>query len=279
MTQDNKTPSQEAKEKRGQEEKIDDHVSLGAPSIYKVIAREGIEELERPAISLWWSGVAAGIAISMSVLVEAFFHHYLPDEPWRPLIENFGYCVGFVIVILGRMQLFTENTITVILPLLSKFSPGLLWITARLWGIVFCANMLGTLIAAIAIYHGGIVMPEFIDASLALSHHFAQKTALQSLLHGIPAGFLIAVLVWILPNTDGAKVLVIILMTYLIALGEFAHVIAGSTELFLLIISGDMSIGKAVFGLLLPTLAGNIIGGTGLFTMLAYGQVHEEIDR
>lgn len=272
------TPEEEREQKQRRERKIEEKVSLGAPSIYKVIEKEGVEELERPAVSLWWSGVAAGIAISMSVVSEAFLHHYLPDAPWRPLVENFGYCIGFIIVIHGRMQLFTEHTITVILPLVTKFSRKLLWATTRLWGIVLAANLVGTFLAALAIYHGNIMIPEFVEASMALSHHFAEKTPMEALLHGIPAGFLIAALVWCMPNT-GSKLPMIILLTYLIALGEFAHVVAGSTEVFLLLIAGEINIASAVFGLILPALIGNIIGGSGLFTMLAYGQIQEEIEK
>ena len=278
MTNNTKTRTAEDQRRDSREqEKIDDRVSLGATGIYEVIEREGVEELERPASSLWWSGVAAGIAISMSVVSEAFFRHFLPDTHWRPLVENFGYCVGFVIVIHGRMQLFTEHTITVILPLLAKYSNKLLWATVRLWSIVLGANLVGTMAMALALCYGNIMLPQFVDAAMALSHHFAEKTPAEALLHGIPAGFLIAALVWIMPNTSN-KLFAVILLTYLIALGDFAHVVAGSTEVFMLLVTGEIGVVKAVFGLILPALIGNIIGGSCLFTVLAYGQIHEEID-
>ncbi len=41
----------------------------------------------------------------------------LPDAKWRPLVDSLGYSLGFLFVILGRQQLFTENTLTAILPL------------------------------------------------------------------------------------------------------------------------------------------------------------------
>lgn len=67
------------------------------------------------------------------------------------------------------------------------------------------------------------------------------------------------------------------LFTYLIAACDFTHVIAGTNEVFLLILNGEMNPFTAVTTLIAPTLIGNIIGGTGLFAMLAYGQVYEEM--
>jgi formate-nitrite transporter family protein len=100
---------------------------------------------------------------------------------------------------------------------------------------------------------------------------------LQLLLLGIPAGFLIAALAWILPNAEGSKFWVILLVAYVIALGNFAHVVAGATEVFLVLIAGHISLAQAFGGVILPTLIGNILGGTALFSLIAYAQVREEI--
>jgi len=80
-----------------------------------------------------------------------------------------------------------------------------------------------------------------------------------------------------MPNAEYAGFWVIVIVTYIIALGGFTHVVAGSNEVFLLILNGDITVQTGVVGLLLPTLIGNIIGGTGLFAMLAHRQVREEI--
>jgi len=213
----------------------------------------------------------------VSVLAEGLLHRYLPDTPWRPLVENFGYCVGFLIVILGRLQLFTENTITVIFPLLTDFSRSNLYFTMPLWCVVLFANMCGTFAVALLTLYGGIIQPESVSAMLGVSHHLMDYSASQALLYGIPAGFLVAAIVWIMPNAEYDGFWVIVIVTYIIALGGFTHVVAGSNEVFLLILNGDITVQTGVVGLLLPTLIGNIIGGTGLFAMLAHRQVREEI--
>lgn len=258
-------------------ESIRERRRMRAPVIYHIVQNEGLEELQRPLSSLWWSGVAAGLGISVSVFAEGLLHMHLPATPWRPLIENVGYTMGFLLVILGRLQLFTENTITVVLPLVAAYSHRrLLWI-ARLWGVVLLANLTGTLFVSVLAVYGEVSTSHQLAAALEISRHALDKTALQVFLHAVPAGFLVAALVWMLPSSRGTEFFVIVAMTYLIALGDFAHVVAGSTEAFLLLLTGGIGLAKCIGGFLLPALAGNIVGGTVLFSLLAYGQVREEL--
>lgn len=250
---------------------------LTSPMVYEIVREDGEEELRRPLLSLWWSGLAAGIAISMSVVAEGLLRQHLPDAPWRPLVENFGYCVGFLMVILGRFQLFTENTITAVLPLVARKTSESFIRTARLWGIVLFANVAGTLLFALAALFAGIFTDAQVAAFMDLARHFMDRTALEMLLHGVPAGFLIAIAVWMMPSATGAEFWVVIVVTYMIALGDMAHVVAGSSEAFLLLLSAEIGIGDYLFSFLLPAFTGNVIGGTALFTLLAYGQVKEEL--
>lgn len=251
---------------------------LQAKTVYEVIQREGEKELKRPVGSLWWSGFAAGIAISTSVVAEAILHVALPESGWRPPLESFGYCVGFMIVILGRMQLFTENTITPVLPIMADFSRRSLLSMMRLWGVVLGANLAGTFTAAVFATLVGVATAEQLTAFYEISRHAVLSgTPIATLLLAIPAGFYVAALVWMLPSSKGFEVWIIIIMTYLIAIGGFSHVIVGSVEAFLLLLDGQAGVVQ-VLGFLLPALVGNIIGGTALFSLLAYGQVREEID-
>jgi formate/nitrite transporter FocA (FNT family) len=250
---------------------------LHSTVVYDTIRRDGEEELRRPLTSLWWSGVGAGLAISSSVVAEGVLHSHLPQADWTVLISSFGYCVGFLIVVLGRLQLFTENTITAILPLLADTTRLRTLQTARLWGVVFLANLVGTAAAAGVSAALGIATDEQLRALIEVSLPLADKTAMETLLSGIPAGFLIAAMVWMLPSSQNFEFWVILVITYVIGIGGFSHVIAGSTEAFLLIFQSRLSVAEGLFGFLLPCLAGNVIGGTLLFALLAYGQVKEEI--
>lgn len=256
---------------------VEDRQRLRSPVVYEIVRREAEVELSRPAASLWWSGVAAGIALSASLLAEGLLHRYLPDAAWRPAAENFGYCFGFLIVILGRLQLFTEQTVTAVLPVLAEFSIRTLQRTARLWSIVLAGNLAGTLVTALITVYIGTTSAENLVAMLEVAREFADLTPVQALVYGIPAGFFIAAIVWMVPSAEGAEFWVIVIVTYLIALGGFAHVVVGSAEVFTLQVAGELGIARGLFGLILPSLAGNILGGTGLFAILAYAQVQEEL--
>lgn len=259
-------------------EDIEERSSPRTPVIYEVVRRLGEQEMERPATSLWWSGVAAGLSISFSLLAQAILQVGLPDEPWRPLITSFGYSVGFIMVVLSRQQLFTENTITVVLPVMAEFSPRNVGRLARMWAIVLAANVAGTLFAALFSTFTPVITPELRDAMIDISRHsMLRGDVIEMFLKGISAGFLIAAMVWLIPSAESAQIYVIALMTYLIAAGGFAHIVAGSMDAFMLIANGDLAWQRMILDFFLPVLAGNIVGGTVLFALLSYAQVMNEI--
>jgi len=255
-----------------------EHGRLSSLTVYSIILREGQEELERPMASLWWSGIAAGIGISASVMAEGIIRNDLgSDHAYLSIVESLGYTLGFVLVILSRLQLFTENTVTIVLPLLAKTTKRRLNCTARLWAVVLSANLVGTFLTAAIFVHGGILSEDILAAIFEISRHVAELTPSETLLRGIPAGFIIAALVWMLPSAKGSEIFVIIMFTWLIAAGEFTHVIAGSNEIFSLVLNGELSLITAFSNHIGPMLIGNILGGTGLFAMLAYVQIRQEM--
>src|SRR6202161_4861514 len=141
---------------RTEQKQVEERLAIGANVVYETIRREGEEELHRPATALAWSALAAGLSMGFSFVAEGLLMAHLPDQPWRPLIARAGYCVGFLIVILGRQQLFTENTLTVILPLLLHKNLRTLLRVTRLWGVVLAANLTGTFLFALCIAKTGI---------------------------------------------------------------------------------------------------------------------------
>ncbi|MEM7508439.1 MAG: formate/nitrite transporter family protein [Pseudomonadota bacterium] len=258
--------------------KIADQAKLRADHVYEVLRREGEEELSRPIGSLAWAGLAAGLAIGFSVVGEAALAKRLPDAPWAGLIADMGYTIGFILVILGRLQLFTEHTITAVMPICYAPSRRNFICLARLWSVVLATNMLGATAFAAFMTLTGALPQETVDEILSLGRHVTGDPFLITVAKGVGAGFLIAMLVWILPNAGGSQIAAIFLITYVIAMAGFAHVIAGTVEVVALVLAGGIEPGAAFFGFILPALIGNIIGGTGLFAMLAYTQVRAELD-
>jgi len=259
------------------EKDIQDGSRLSALKIYEILRREGEDEMNRPSTSLWWSGVAAGLSISFSLIAEGALQSHLPDAPWRPLVTGLGYTVGFLIAVMARHQLFTENTITVVLPVAARLSLFNLARMGRLWGLVLVANLAGTLLAALFCTYTSVISPDVRDAMLAISHESVSHAPLDIFFKAIGAGFLIAGMVWLLPSANTTQFHVIILMTYVIVIGGFAHVVAGSFEGFMLVANGRLQIWPMLMGFDLPALAGNIIGGTALFSVISYGQVAKEM--
>lgn len=252
--------------------------SVDSYVVHEVIRRQGHDELRRPAMALFWSGIAAGIAISASVLGQAMLEEALPDTPWRAVLASFGYTIGFLIVIMGRMQLFTESTLSATIPVATSPKISNLLRLMRLWGIVFAANMIGTFFIMLLIGNHLIGYENHFQSMLELSRKLVEHTPIETLMGGIPAGFLLAAVAWSLPAGRGQEFWIILFFTYFIALGGFAHVVAGSAEAWLLLITGEASLGFVVFGFILPALIGNIIGGTLIFALLAHAQVSPEIE-
>ncbi|EMC3941768.1 formate/nitrite transporter family protein [Acinetobacter baumannii] len=258
---------------------VEEHEKLSPRLVYEIIRRDGAEELDRPIAALIFSGIAAGLVISFSFVFKAIIASYIPtDAIWTDLITNFGYTIGFLIAILGHMQLFTENTITTVVPLFKPFTLDKLRAVGRLWGIVILCNIIGTALASLFFLTTDLFTPNIDKALDELAHHVASFSAIQNLLKGVMSGLLIAALVWMLPSVSN-KFLVIFFMTYLIGLGDFTHVVVGSTEMSYLVWQGEASLGEYLFNFLIPTTIGNNIGGTGVFTLLIYGQVTEELEQ
>lgn len=266
------------KDKQAEERSVSEATALSPRMIYEVIRREGEEELSRSKRSLIWSGIAAGIMISLSVLAEAIFRTYLPDTSYRFLIENLGYSMGFLAVIMGRMQLFTENTITTVLPIMRARTWRSFVSMLRLWVIVLAANVVGAFAAAALFIWTPAISSDVIPAILDLSHHATGMGAYEGFWRAIPAGVIVALIVWMLPQADETAFFLILVFTWLIAAGDFAHIVAGSVEMAVMILDGQLGFSGAVFGFFLPVLSGNIIGGTIIFTLLAWGQVRDEVE-
>lgn len=258
---------------RIEKKQVEERIAITANVVYETIRREGDEELHRPAAALAWSALAAGLAMGISFIAEALLASFLPNHPWRQLISRFGYSIGFLVVVLGRQQLFTENTLTAILPLLLEKKWKMFVRVARLWGVVLGGNLLGTLLFAVCIARLPVfdspVKQSLMD--IAVSHVGSSFGSV--FVRAIFAGWLIALMVWLLPGAESARISIIIIITYLITLGGFNHIIAGSTTMFYLVLMKSISWGTYFTNFFFPTLLGNILGGVSLVAALGHAQV------
>ncbi|MBW8784210.1 MAG: formate/nitrite transporter family protein [Novosphingobium sp.] len=245
--------------------------------VHAAVSEEGEDELNRPLGSLFWSAVAAGVSIMASLSVSGALHHYAPPAPWREAIVALGYPVGFLIVILGRMQLFTEQTVVAILPLARETTSRNFGRVARLWSIVALGNVVGSAAVAALASFGHVQPREVLEGMTAVAATLQERTWGETLMQAIPAGFIMAAVAWIRSAASDRGFAVVLVLTYAIGLCGFAHVVAGAAEAWLLCWTGAASLGWVLGGFVAPALIGNIVGGTGLFAVLAHAQVRQEI--
>ncbi len=261
----------------GQREQAASHAPLRPLVIHEVLREEGEFELRRPPAALLWSGLAAGLSMGFSFLALALLQAYLPDQPWRHVLASFGYCLGFVITVLGKQQLFTETTLTAMLPVLYHPTWKSVGILLRMWAIVLVANIAGTFAFALLLSRHDLFNPEIRQALTAASAVSISGGAISTILKAMLAGWVIALMVWVLPSAGSAGLFVIVLMTYVIALGQFSHIIAGSAEAAFAVFTGAASIGEYFTRFFLPTLVGNLFGGVALAALLNHAPVAHEI--
>jgi formate/nitrite transporter FocA (FNT family) len=241
--------------------------------IYRSIRQDGKRALTLTSAELAWSGLAAGLSMSFSLIGEGLLRAHLPDAPWTPLVAKFGYALGFLIVILGRQQLFTEQTLTAILPLLSRENEeGSFANVARLWVVVLAANLVGAGAVAAVLAWSGAFPPEVAMAFSQIGHAALSHEFFTTFVRAIFAGFLIATMVWLLPGSGAARLWIVVIIAYFVGLGSLAHVIAGSSETLYVVFAGQRPFADYVTGFLLPALTGNAIGGVAFVATLAHAQ-------
>ena len=256
-----------------QRREAEERTSVKAIVVHEAIRKDGDEELRRPVSALAWSGLAAGLSMGFSFFAEALLRHHLPSASWRPLVTNLGYPFGFLLVIIGRQQLFTENTLTAVIPLLARRSLTTLLAVVRLWAVVLTANLAGAHLFAWVLARTQMLRPEYQSVLRELATEAASVTFGTAVVRGIFAGWLIATVVWMLAASDSGRISIIVILTYVVGLAGLTHVVAGSVEVLFLVMVGAKSWFGYFSGYLVPTLIGNTLGGVSLVSALNHAQV------
>lgn len=269
----------ESEEKRrGKEIEVDeDQLPSRAMAIHEHIRQDGEKELERDAMALLWSAIAAGLSMSASFLAKGIFHVQFEGIPGGLVLENLGYTFGFIIVIMARQQLFTENTVTAVLPVMQSPTWGNFGLLMRLWSVVLFGNIIGTGVAAWAFEYMPIFDEATRDAFVKIGTGVMENNPLEMFSNAIISGWIVATMVWMFPSAGSAKIVVIILMTWLIALADTTHIVVGTVEILYLVFNGTIHWSEFFWPFAIPTLAGNICGGTFIFALLSHAQIRNDM--
>jgi formate/nitrite transporter FocA (FNT family) len=241
---------------------------------------EGIDALEKPLGGLFISGLSAGLDAGFSLFLMAVVltktEGVLPEPIVSLLVANM-YAVGFIFVILGRSELFTEQTTLAVLPTLSgNATVGAL---LRLWVVVFTANTIGAAgFAALASHVGpalGVIEPSsFGEIARTMTGH----SSLAMFLSAILAGWLMGLLSWLVAagRDTISQIVLVWIVTTSIGLAQLHHAVVGTVEVLAGVFSGQ-GIGTADVGrFLLWVTLGNITGGVVFVAFLKYGHARPE---
>jgi formate-nitrite transporter family protein len=250
----------------------EEHIPEGEV-IYRAIKQDGDHALGESSAILAWSGLAAGLSMGFSLGGEGLLKAHLPEAPWTPLVSKFGYALGFLVVILGRQQLFTEQTLTAMLPLFSaRRSLAVAANVARLWSVVLIANVAGAAVFAAGAAWTPAFSPEVQDAFLKIGQDALAPSWGAMFIRAIYAGFLIATMVWLLPGAGQSRIWIVIILAYIVGVASLAHIIAGSAECLYVVFKGQATVMDYVVRFFIPSFLGNSIGGVALVASLAHAQ-------
>jgi formate/nitrite transporter FocA (FNT family) len=248
--------------------------SLGRPSaedIYKQVSINARQELNRSNTSLAISGFGGGAFMGLTALGVAIPAALLGNSSVAHMVACVFYPLGFIVVMIGRSQLFTENTLYPVALVLAEKRE--FWNTLRLWAIVLPSNIVGALgFAALAALTPSLE-PRFVESLTRLGIQGLSHPASAIFWSGVIGGWMIALAAWLVSGSHSitGSVALIWLLTYVVGAGNFAHCIASSCEILVAVLTGHAS-WLAYAQWLGPAVAGNICGGVGLVTVIEYGQ-------
>ena len=260
-------------------EQPEEGTRLTAAQIHENVLRPAEQEIRRPAAALLWSSLAAGLVIGFSSLAAAFASHVAP-EAYKHAASAAAYPLGFIFVIMARSELFTENTLVPVIPLLERRDRETLRLVGRIWALLLLGNLVGTLLFALALARSRVLRPEYASELLRISRQATEGGFLEIAYAAVFAGWLMALLAWLLASTTStlSQIVFIWLCTAPISALDFRHSIVGSTEAFYRAALGDASWGGMLWGFVTPSVLGNAVGGVLLVALLNHSQVLADRD-
>ena len=240
--------------------------------IFEGVSRNAREELSRSSHALAFSGVAGGVTMGLTGLAVAVALAVLGPSQNAQFVAYLFYPMGFIAVIIGRAQLFTENTLYPVVLVLDEHKH--VGNTLRLWGVVFLSNVAGALGFGLLAIKTGALDPKVAEILASLGLQMVAQTSAHAFWSGVIGGWLIALVAWMVTASHWTigQILMIWFLSFVVGLGHFAHCIASSGEIWSAIFAGLVPVSQYFRWLAFATL-GNIVGGIIIVSLLNYGQV------
>jgi formate-nitrite transporter family protein len=243
--------------------------------IMKEQIEAGLKEHHRSNIGLFMSSLSAGLEVGFSILLIGIIYTLFKGEVSTSklyLMMALVYPIGYIFVIIGRSELFTEHTVLATIPVLN--GEATLKSLAKMWAIIYLGNLLGG-------YLFGLIVLQFnikshlvsLDFFYFVSEKMVSYSSGNILISSIMAGWLMGTLSWLLSSAQDtlSRVLMIFLITFIISIAGLHHCIVGSIEIFMAFFGEANKIKWKEFlkfqGI---STIGNIIGGVVLVAIIKF---------
>ena len=251
-------------------EVVREHFS--SDEIFQRIIAAADEEMSTGPRELFFSGLAAGFAITITFLLYASGYAAADGAAIAGAVL---YPLGFVYIILGDYQLYTENTLPPVALVLERLASVSALLTV--WGIVLLGNLLGSAIGAFVLANTGVLSPDAAAAATSIAQVGVETSSWDLFFKACFAGLIVAGVVWLdYAAQDTVSRLALVYMAFLaIPLGNLYHVVVSATEAMYLIFNGELAVLTGFSEFLLPVLLGNTLGGVLLVTVVNYFQTAE----
>lgn len=255
----------ESEKPKKHEDIIEEQLEMGT--------RQYIAPTGRLALSAFTAGLEIGFSLMLMCILYTLFSDKYTLEGLQ-LILSLGYPLGFVFVVIGRSELFTEHTSLAMIPVLRGEKK--VWEMFRLWGIIIGGNLLGGFIFALFLSWIG---PAKGIISYDAFHYFGEKlvahTTQVTLGSAVLAGWMMGLLAWLVTTAQEttSRIIVVVLITIIIGLGSLHHCIVGSVEMLAAVLACEAFDMLDYWYFLWPSVLGNTIGGAIFVSVLKFGQV------
>jgi formate-nitrite transporter family protein len=244
--------------------------------IYRRTKEEGARRLERPLLEVVSTALAPGFDIVAGVVALGILDASLVTKTGTGpahVVASLGFGIGFVFLVVGRGELFTENFLVPITGLSRERGS---WLKlAELWAATLVLNIGGGLVIALLLTSHGVLRSGTADALVRVADHLAAYDPGTAFLSAVVAGALMTLMTWFVEGAaDSAAVRILMawLVGALIALAIFNHAIVSTIELiFGMRYGADIGIDQ-LFSNLGLSVAGNLVGGLLLVTFARSAQ-------
>jgi formate/nitrite transporter FocA (FNT family) len=244
--------------------------------IFERTRREGARRLERPVLELMSTALAAGFDIIVGIVVLALVESQLSHQFGTHAAHVFGsigFGIGFVFLIVGRGELFTENFLVPLAGLHGK-ERNAWWKIAELWSVSPVFNLIAGFAMGVLLSVHSVLPFGTGSVIVHVSETIYANGWLALFISAIFAGALITAMTWFVEgqSSTGVRIAVAWSAGAILALGSFNHVIVVSLELVFGIRFGADIPWSFVVENFFVAAAGNMIGGIGLVTLNRFTQ-------